>query len=335
MIPLSFILSLLIAYFVSLWSIPLFIRILRRINLVDKDLHKEHILLLPRSGGLPVATGFTAGIMFFLFFFTFFWHDQTWLTESSLTLLFAAVLTIFIITFVGFLDDLLVVKSEQLHLPGGLRQWQKPLLTLVAAVPLMVVNAGTSKLIVPFIGHVEFGLFYPLLIVPLGVIGAANMVNLLAGFNGLEAGMGLIYLGSLGSYAYVHERYLAVIIALVTFAALLAFYFYNKYPAKFLAGDSLTYLLGAVLATIAIVGDLEKAAIIISIPFFVEFLLKLRGKFKMKTVGYLKKGKVHSNYSKIYSLPHFFTRTGKFTERQVVYFMYLIQLFFAVLIWLV
>ena len=335
MIPLSFILSLLVAFFASLWSIPWIICVLRRINLVDKDLHKEPIPILPRSGGLPVAAGFTAGLMFFLFFFTFFGRDQTWLTESSLTLLFAAVLTIFIITFIGFLDDLLVVKSEQLHLPGGLRQWQKPLLTLVAAVPLMVVNAGTSKLIVPFIGHVDFGLLYPLLIVPLGVIGAANMVNLFAGFNGLEAGLGLIYLGSLGSYAYFHERHLAAIIAFVTFAALLAFYFYNKYPAKFIAGDSLTYLLGAVLATIAIVGDLEKAAILISIPFFIEFLLKLRGKFKMKTVGYLKNGKIYSNYSNIYSLPHFFTRTGKFTERQVVYFMYLIQLFFAVLIWFV
>ncbi len=335
MIPLSFIMSLFIAFFVSLWSVPWLIRFLRRINLVVKDLHKENTPLVPRSGGLSVLIGFMAGIMFFLFFFTFLGRDQTWLTESSLTLLFAAMLTIFTITFIGFIDDLLMVKSEQRKLPGGLRQWQKPLLTLVAAIPLMVVNAGTSKLIVPFVGHVDFGLFYPLLLVPLGVVGAANMVNLFAGFNGLEAGLGLIYLGSLGAYAYVHERHLAVIIALVTFAALLAFYIYNKYPAKILTGDSLTYLLGAVLATIAIVGDLEKAAIIISIPFFIEFFLKLRGKFKMQTVGYLKHGKINSHYAKAYSLPHLVTRTGKFTERQVVYFMYLIEFIFAALIWFV
>ncbi|HLC72477.1 MAG TPA: hypothetical protein VJH37_02745 [Candidatus Nanoarchaeia archaeon] len=333
MIPFSFILSLFIAFFVSLWSIPWIIRVLRRINLVDKDIHKKPVPLLPRSGGLPVATGFTAGMMFFLFFFTFFGRDQTWLTESSLTLLFAAVLTIFVITFVGFLDDLLVVKSEQFKLPGGLRQWQKPLLTLVAAIPLMVVNAGTSKLIVPFIGHVDFGLLYPIVLVPLGVVGAANMVNLFAGLNGLESGLGLIYLMSLGSYAYVHERHLAAIIALVTFAALLAFYLYNKYPAKFLPGDSLTYLLGAVLATIAIVGDLEKATLIVAIPFFIEGILKIRGKWKKQTIGYIKNGKLHSQYEKIYSIPHIFMRTGKFTEKQIVYFMYIIQAIFASMIW--
>ena len=335
MLPLTFIISLLVAFIVSLWSVPWLIRFLCRINLVVKDLHKEGTPLVPRSGGLAVVIGFMAGIMSFLFFFTFVARDQAWLTESSLTLLFAAVLTIFIITFIGFIDDLLMVQSEQRRLPGGLRQWQKPLLTLAAAIPLMVVNAGTSILIVPFFGHVDFGLLYPLLLVPLAVVGAANMVNLFAGFNGLESGLGLIYLASLGAYAYVHERHLAVIIALVTFAALLAFHLYNKVPAKILSGDSLTYLLGAVLATIAIIGNLEKATVIISLPFFIEFFLKLRGKFKMQTVGYLKQGKIHSRYTQVYSLPHFFTRTGKFTERQVVYFMYMIQLFFAVLIWFV
>lgn len=330
MFPLSFIISILVAFLASFWCVPRLIKYLKRINLVVQDVHKEGKPLVPRSGGLAVAIGFMAGIMVFLFCFTFFVHNTPWLNKESSQFLFASILTIFIITFVGFMDDLLMVKGG-----FGLRQWQKPLLTLVAAVPLMVVNAGTSKLIVPFYGHVEFGLLYPLLFVPIGIVGAANMVNLLAGFNGLETGLGLIYLGSLGSFAYVHERYLAFIIASLAFAALLGFHIYNKYPAKILTGDSLTYLLGAVLATIAIIGNIEKAAIIISIPFFIEFFLKLRGKFKKQTIGYMKKEKLYSQYKEIYSLPHIFTRTGKFTEKQVVYFMYAIQAVFAVLIWFV
>src|SRR3989338_7054712 len=104
MLPLTFIISLLVAFTVSLWSVPWLIRFLCRINLVVKDLHKEGTPLIPRSGGLGVLLGFMAGIMSFLFFFTFFTHDQTWLTEPSLTLLLAAVLTIFVITFIGFID---------------------------------------------------------------------------------------------------------------------------------------------------------------------------------------------------------------------------------------
>lgn len=327
MLPISFIVSVIIAFGASLWAVPWLIRYLKRINLMVKDIHKEATPLIPRSGGLAVLIGFMAGVMAFMFFFTFFVQDTPWLTDTSLPLLFASILTIVIITFIGFIDDLLMVKAS------GLRQWQKPLLTLAAAIPLMVVNAGTSKLIVPFIGHVEFGLIYPLILVPLGVVGAANMVNLFAGLNGLESGLGLIYLASLGAYAYVHERYLAVIIAFITFAAVLAYHFYNKFPAKILPGDSLTYLLGAVLATIAIVGDLEKATLIVSIPFFIEFLLKLRGKFRKQTVGYLKNGKIHSQYERIYSLPHIFMRTGRYAEKQVVYFMYIIQAIFASIIW--
>ncbi len=334
MLPLSLITSVLLAFLITLWVLPWLIRYLRKINLVVKDVHKEKTPLIPRSGGLAVLIGFMAGITSFMFFSTFLTKNPSWLPASSLPYVLAALLTVFIITFIGFIDDLLMLTSSD-SVSGGLKQWQKPLLTLAAAIPLMVVNAGNSTLVVPFIGHVNFGLFYPLFLVPLAVVGAANMINLFAGFNGLEAGLGLIYFTSLGSYALFHERYVAALLAFVTLAALFAFYLFNKYPAKILPGDSLTYLLGAVLAAIAIVGNLEKAALILSIPFILEYLLKLRGKFKKQTIGYLKNGKIHSHYTKIYSLPHIFTRTGKYTEQQVVYFMYLFQLLFAVLIWVV
>lgn len=50
----------------------------------------------------------------------------------------------------------------------------------------------------PFVGTVDFWIFYPLVLVPLGVTGAANM---LAGFNGLEVGLEVIAMGSLAVVA--------------------------------------------------------------------------------------------------------------------------------------
>src|SRR3989344_5843825 len=151
---------------------------------------------------------------------------------------------------------------------------------------------------------------------------------MLAGYNGMEAGMGIVYVGMLGIFAYVNDRDVAALIALVVFFSLLAFYIYNKYPAKILPGDSLTYLLGGSIAVIAIVGNIERAAIVSSVPFFIEFILKARSKFKAQSYGYYYKGKVKVDYDKIYSFPHVFARTGKFTEKQIVFFMILIQLFF-------
>lgn len=325
----------LISFLVVIFVTPWLIKYLRRIKLVVKDQNKKDKPLVPISGGLAVLVGIFSGLLLFTFFRTFFSKGSGGLVinDKTLMVLFASMISLFIITLIGFLDDLVIEKSK--NYSKGLSQWQKPLFTLAAAIPLMVVNVGFTEMLFPFIGTIELGTFYLLFLVPIGVVGAANMVNMLAGYNGMETGMGIVYVGMLGLYAYFNGRGIAALIALVTFASLLAFYFYNRYPAKILPGDSLTYLLGAIIAVIAIVGNIEKAAFIGAVPFFVEFFLKARGRFKVQSYGYYYKGKVKVDYNKIYSIPHIFARTGKFTEKQIVYFVILIQLFFSSLIWLV
>ncbi len=310
------------------------IKYLRKIGLVVKDMNKPNTPFIPLSGGLSVMAGVFGGMTLFIFFRTFLPSTTGLIMDNqALLYLFAATTTILIISFVGFIDDLIIDPSRDRSV--GLNQWQKPLITLSAAVPLMVVNAGTTTMGIPFFGEVDVGLLYPLLFIPIGVVGAANMVNMLGGFNGLETGMGIIYMGMLGLYAYVHQSYIGAFIALVTFASLIAFWFYNKTPAKILPGDSLTYLLGASLACIAILGNLEKATLIISIPFFIEFLLKARSKFRAQTYGYFKHGKIHSKYKKVYSIPHILSRTGRFTEKQITAFMMLFSLLCSSLIWII
>jgi len=318
----------LISFFVTLIAIPKLIRYLKLINLEVKDMNKQDKPLIPLSGGIAVMAGIFIAIMFYMFIQTFIYENK-----NSLIYILAALITIVMITFIGFIDDLLIKKNKESSY--GLKQWQKPLFTLVAAIPLMAVNAGSNIIKIPFMGRVEIALYYPLILVPIGIIGAANMVNLLGGFNGLEAGMGLVYTGMLSLYAYINNKPIGLLFSLITFSALIAFYIYNKYPAKIFPGDSLTYLLGATLACIAILGDMERAALICSIPFFIELILKARSKFKAETYGYYKEGKIHSQYTKIYSIPHIFTRIGKFTEKQITYFLILIELIFANLIWFV
>ena len=321
-------LSIFIAFFIVYFLSPWFIRYLTRIGLVVKDQHKEGKPLVPLSGGLPVFTGIFFGIMFVIFVQTFY-YDST----DRLIDLLAFATSLFAITFIGFFDDLLIRKDKEES--TGLRQWQKPLLTAIAAVPLMVINAGETVIGVPFFGAWDVGLLYPIVLIPLGVIGASNMINMLAGYNGLETGLGLIYIGNLSIYAYVHGSEVAALIGLITCAALFAFLFFNWSPAKLFPGDSLTYLLGGVLASMAIIGNIEMAALIISIPFFIEFFLKARGRFKKQGYGvYFKDGKIKSLHDKIYSIPQFFTIDGKFTEKQVVFFCFFIQALFSGLIWL-
>ncbi|MDP4012408.1 MAG: hypothetical protein Q8R00_02275 [Candidatus Nanoarchaeia archaeon] len=317
-----------VSFFTTLLITPWVIRFMRNIGLNVKDMNKKGKPLVPISGGFAVLIGICAGIMVALF-------AQTFIANSSegIATLLAVTVSILIITLVGFIDDLMIKRDKSSS--SGLKQWQKPLMTLTAAIPLMVINAGTSTMYLPFLGTVDIGLLYPLLFVPLGVVGAANMVNLLAGYNGLEAGLGIIYTGTLGLYAFVNGRNLAAMMALITFGALLAFYHYNKVPAKILAGDSLTYLLGGIFACIAIIGNIEKAALIAAIPFIAEFFLKARSKFKAQSYGEWKDGKIITKTDKIYSIPHIFGRTGRFTEKQIVFFILAIEFIFANLIWFV
>ncbi|HLC56848.1 MAG TPA: hypothetical protein VJJ23_06430 [Candidatus Nanoarchaeia archaeon] len=317
-----------ISFLVTLIMLPKFIRYLTKINLVVKDQNKENLPLIPISGGMAVLAGISASLLLTVFLETFYNNGS----QERIILIFAALSTILIITFIGFIDDLIIKTSRESS--SGLKQWQKPLLTLPATIPLIVANAGVTIIAIPFYKAIDVGLIYPLILVPIGIIGAANMVNLLAGFNGSEAGMGLVYTGMLGLYAFVNNRDLAAILAFSTFAALLAFFIFNKYPSKIFPGDSLTYLLGAVIATIAIIGNIEKAALIASTPFFIEFILKARSKFKAQSYGFFKDGKVQSKYDKIYSIPHILTRSGKYTEKQVMLFMIVIELFFSSLIWI-
>lgn len=319
----------LISFIPTLLILPYAIRYLKRIGLVVKDQNKKGRPLVPISGGLPVAGGIFLGLMSYAFIRTFIYGDSMMLLP-----IFASITTILLITFIGFVDDSIIKREKDTS--AGLKQWQKPLLTLVAAIPLMAINAGVSQMSFPFIGTIDFGLLYPLLLIPITVIIAANMVNLLAGMNGLEAGLGLVYMGMLGLFAAYNGNYIAAVLALSTFAALLAFLKFNWVPAKIFPGDSLTYLLGAVLACIAIVGNMEKAVMIVSIPFAIEFFLKARSRFKAKSFGTYKNGKVASLHGKkVYSLVHLFTRTERFTEKQIVIYLMLFEFLISLLIWIV
>lgn len=253
-----------ISFIVTLIATPQLIRYLYKTRTLVKDMNKKDKKLVPLSGGIAVMGGVFVGLMCFVFEKTFLFKDYTYTLN-----IFTAVTTILLITFIGFIDDSIIKKNKDRSL--GLKQWQKPLLTLVASIPLVVINAGTTTMSIPFLGLVNFGLFYSLILVPVGVVGAANMVNMLAGVNGIETGMGIIYTGMLGVYAYFHQSYAAAAIAFTTFGALLAFYKFNKFPSRIFPGDSLTYLLGAVLACIAIIGNIEKAVFIASIPFLSSF----------------------------------------------------------------
>lgn len=327
--------SMIAAFLVTFFITPFAINYFRFVNVTTTDVHKKDQPLVAGSAGIPIVAGLIGGSLLFIFINIFVQQENI-----ELVSLFAAMTSILIIAFAGFFDDLNSVQVRRGdHILGkkGLKDWQKPLLTIPAALPLMAIMAGDTQMAVPLIGIVDFGILFPLLIVPIGVVGASNMVNMLGGFNGLEIGMGLIYTLALGIFAMINGIMEASMIFFVTFAALLGMTRYNFSPAKILPGDSTTYVLGAVIAAGAIIGDMEKAAIIMSIPFIIQAILKFYSRIKLghfaADMGILQEdGTIKSRYGKsIYSWTHVMMRLGNMNERKLVFAMMGVQSVFAVI----
>lgn len=330
--------SMLISFLTTFIITPYAIKFLYAAGIVGLDINKKGKPKLPASGGVCVAFGILAGLLSYVGIKTFVYGDQ----NISIQLL-TVVSSILLVTFSGLLDDLNVKSKPVLTKDGmnvkiGFPQWIKPLLTLPAAIPLMVISAGETAMAVPFFGTVDFGIFYPLVIIPLGVVGASNMVNMLGGFNGLEAGMGVIYMLSLGLYALCYGIEIAGVIFLVSFVALLAFLRYNWFPAKILPGDSLTYLLGSTVAAGMIVGNMEKIGIIVMTPFIIQGVLKFYSLLKMKNfasdLGILQgDGLIKSRYGKdIYSWTHLLMNIKPMGEKEITLSLMLVQLSISFLI---
>ncbi len=321
----------------TLFITPYFRRFLYIAGIVGLDLHKKDKPKLASSGGICVAFGVLAGLLSYVGLQTFLFDP-----EADLEPLLAVISSVLIVMFVGLLDDLNVksrrVKTKEgYNIRVGFPQWSKPLLTLPAAIPLMAISAGVTQMSIPFIPYkVDFWIFYPLVLVPLGMVGASNVINMLAGFNGLEAGMGIVYLLGLGIFGLIHERTIGSVIFFVTLAALVGFTKFNWYPAKILPGDSLTYLLGSMVAAGVIVGNLEKSGILVMLPFIIEFFLKLRSKFGASCLGKLREdGKLDPPYGKrMYSWTHILMNLRPMTEKQVTTLLILIQVCFTTLLFL-
>jgi UDP-N-acetylglucosamine--dolichyl-phosphate N-acetylglucosaminephosphotransferase len=156
---------------------------------------------------------------------------------------------------------------------------------------------------------------------------------MLAGLNGLEAGLGFINAITLLIIAAILGEIEVVIIMLGLMGALIAFMRFNWFPAKIFPGDSLTLMVGAGIAAAVIIGNMEKIGLLLFILYFVEFILKARRKFQGQSFGVPQEnGTLHAP-AHIDSLTHVAMRLGKgrLNEQQVVMVLLGLQVVVAII----
>ncbi len=315
--------TLFISFFITFAIVPFWIRKAHHAKLVGQDLNKVSRPNIPELGGICVISGFLISLLFYVAT-RIFVHNSS----QNLIYIFAAIISILIATIIGFVDDILGWKI-------GLRARYKIILTFFIALPIMVINAGHAEMAFPLLGHINLGIIYPLILIPIAIMGASNGFNMIAGYNGLEAGQGIIIITTLSVIIYILGSSYVSLMGAAMVMSLVAFYIFNKYPAKIFPGDTMTYPVGALIAIMAILGNIEKYALIIFIPYFIELLLKARGKLKKESFSkVLSDGSLDKPHEKWYGVEHvvisMLKKTiGKATEKSAVYSIFLIQCLFA------
>lgn len=289
---------------------------LRNRSITGEDMHKEERPILPEMGGLAIAGGFTAGLLSAIAF------DQ--FTNSALVqnleYLLAAGITILIVLVVGMIDDLL-----------GVEQITKAITPALAALPLIAVKVGKTAMVLPLLGEIEFGLFYPLLFVPLGVTGAANAVNMLAGFNGLETGLGAIMFITLAFISWHIEAWAAFFLLVSALPPTLIIFYFHWYPADVFIGDTGTLTIGAIVASSVIIGNFEYAGIILFFPYYFDLLMKATHGFP-KSFGKEVEGKLYCPKEGPVGLAQLVLKlTGGVSEKTLVGIILVLECIFALL----
>ena len=274
--------------------IPWLIPRLKARGVVGKDLNKPSKPDVAEMGGIAVVVGFFAGVSVLVAL------NGT----KNIDMLNVSLSAVLGAAFVGMMDDLF-----------NLRQRHKSFLPFVIALPFAA--AVDQHVVIPHVIEIDFGPWM-ILVAAFAVTCAANAANMLEGFNGLGTGLGIIMSITLIILSIMHDRMDGAYLLVPLIGSLVAFLWFNKYPARIFPGDTMMLFVGATLAVAGILSSLQVQTTFIFIPMIVEFFLKLRGRFRAENYcsdsgnGFLK------YHGRIESLTHVFMKHMRLTEKELV-----------------
>jgi len=226
----------------------------------------------PTMGGILIwgTLALMAGMFWVLdrVFHISFFHHLNFITRKETLLPLGAMLGAAI---VGMIDDWMDVKKIGANGRGLRFRFKVWLYALVAAIGAwwFYSKLGFSALHVPIVGSVEIGwLFIPFFLFT--VIATSFAVNETDGLDGLSGGILLISFFSFGLIAFLQGKYNLAAFLGVICGSLLAFLWFNVYPARFFMGDTGSMGLGVLLAVVAFLTNSIFILPIVGFVFVVE-----------------------------------------------------------------
>ncbi|NWF96394.1 MAG: hypothetical protein HXY34_09675 [Candidatus Thorarchaeota archaeon] len=303
----------LVAFLVVLLATPITIRALLSKGMTGTDVHKVSRPEIAKGGGVLLLFGIVTALLLVVGLTTF-------CNGQVSAGILGALVAILMAGMIGIMDDILDFRNRT-----------KVILPLLASIPLAALQVGTTTLAIPFVGVIDLGVLYPLVVVPLMVTFIIDSTNMYAGMNGLEAGLTFVNASAIVTYLTLMPlirgtplstaQNEAGFIAAAVLGASAAFLVYNRYPAKILSGDVGLLPLGAAMAASLILGNMDRLAILMYTTYGINFLLYIVYKTQVKRKGmpYAKFASPREDgtlsvvgpYAMYWIIPHFVRTTEK------------------------
>ncbi len=225
---------------------------------VYSSLHAEkHKRNIPTMAGMIIW-----GVVGIITLFFNFDKAQTWLP----------LFTLISVGLLGLIDDYININSV-----GGIAGLRAKVkfswLTAFAALGSwwFYVKLGWNVVHIPMVGDLSIGwLYIPLFI--LVVVSTASAVNITDGLDGLSGGLLSAAFGAYAIIAFFQGNFGIAAFCGTVMGAVLAYTWFNVYPARFFMGDTGAVALGATLGVVAMLTNTALVLPIIGSVFVVETL---------------------------------------------------------------
>ncbi|MCA9334525.1 phospho-N-acetylmuramoyl-pentapeptide-transferase [Candidatus Saccharibacteria bacterium] len=172
---------------------------------------------------------------------------------------------------VGLLDDVINIRGRGGGV-AGLRSSVKFTMITVLGLALgwyFLVKLGYNAVHVPFLGDWAVG-WWMIPLFAFAVVATGNAVNISDGLDGLAGGLLTISYGAFGVIATLQGHFLLAGFCYTILGALLAYLWFNIYPARFFMGDVGSFALGTSLGVVAMLTNTLFLLPVIGVIFVLE-----------------------------------------------------------------
>lgn len=241
----KFLLATIIAFLTVFILTPILMKLAFKYNFTDKPTKRKiHKGATPLCGGIAMFIGFFTA--YFIAFHNYNFDEKYGIFIGALLIL-----------LIGVVDDYYKSIGKEFGIIPRL------IVQLLAAVIVFKSGIAFEGFTNPFTDkYITLSPIVQFVLTITWIFGVTTVINWSDGMDGLAGGLSFISAMTFAATAIILGQPPSLLFSLITAGVVLAFLFYNRYPAKVFMGDSGANFLGFILSIIALDGAFKGATIL-------------------------------------------------------------------------